>query len=73
MFDRVAGVVFVEKDGGATDEDVASVVCERDGSIIAAAPDMLAALKRIIKEATGHTLASLDEANAAIAKAEGRP
>jgi hypothetical protein len=73
VFDRVAGVVFVEKDGGATDEDVASVVYERDGDLIAAAPDLLAALKRIIKEATGHTLASLDEATAAIAKAERSP
>ena len=42
-----------------------------DAALIAAAPDLLAALERIITEATGHTLASLDQAKAAIAKARG--
>ena len=41
--------------------------------LISAAPELLEALKRIVKEATGHTLAALDEAQAAIAKAEGKP
>ena len=43
-----------------------------NGNLMAAAPELLVALRRIIAEATGHTLASLDAARAAIAKAEGR-
>lgn len=43
-----------------------------NGNLMAAAPELFMALKRIITEATGHTLASLDAARAAIAKAEGQ-
>jgi hypothetical protein len=39
--------------------------------LIAAAPDLLAALERIITEATGHTLVSLVQARAAITRARG--
>lgn len=49
----------------------AGLPTEANARLIAAAPDLLVALKRIVKDATGLTPASLDEALAAIAKAEG--
>lgn len=56
-------------DGTLVTDDVET---EEDAALIAAAPDMLAALKAISRAGTLHNQAVIDQMIAAIAKAEGR-
>lgn len=75
--DKAAGYVFVTTDGGKQDMDVARAFKDADGRLIAAAPDLLAALYEArdqIREFLPTVLGTvLTQVEAAIAKAEGKP
>ena len=81
--DAEEGMVFRVLDGGERDEDIATVWgSDEDARLIAAAPDLLAALERLLRAQQavsrirvvdeGEYDDAMDAASAAIAKATGK-